>query len=73
LVENKRKKIGDDQLSIPLTMEEVDDLVSRRAAANDSTKTSGLASLLGSRKDMPVQLSNSFADDHVSRIKESDK
>jgi hypothetical protein len=73
LVGKKRKQIGDDLLSIPLTMEEVDELVSRRAAANDSTKMSGLASLLGSRKDMPVQLSNSNADDDVSRIEESNK
>jgi hypothetical protein len=75
LVGTKRNKIGhdDDLLPIPLTMEEVDDLVTRRATANDSTRTSGLASLLGSRKDMPVHLSNSKADDDVLRIEESDK
>ena len=78
-VGNKRKKIVDDNdpSSTPLTMEEVDVIVSRRAAANDTTKTSGLASLLGSRRD-PVPLSNSHAadqdvDQDVARIQESDK
>jgi hypothetical protein len=75
LVGNKRIKIGhdDDPSSVPFTIEEVDELVSRRATANDSTKTSGLASLLGSRKDMPVQLSNSKSGVDVLSIEESDK
>jgi hypothetical protein len=74
-VGNKRKKVVDDNdpSSTPFTRKEVDDIVSRRAAANDTTKTSGLASLLGSRRD-PVPLSNSHADDQdVARIQESDK
>jgi hypothetical protein len=74
-VGKKRKTFLDDNdpLSPLLTMEEIDQLVSRRAAANDTTKTSGLASLLGSRID-PVSLSNSHgADPDVARIQESDK
>jgi hypothetical protein len=38
---------GMDPSFLPLTLEEADELVSRSNAANDSTKTSGLASLLG--------------------------
>jgi hypothetical protein len=74
-VRNKRKKIADDNdpSSTCLTMEEVDELVSRRAAANDTTKTSGLASLLGSRKYLVPLLNSHAAEQDVARIQESHK
>jgi hypothetical protein len=75
LVGNKRQNCAHDNLPLSnlLTTKEVDQLVSRRVAASDSTKTSGLASLLGSRKDLPVHISTSPADHDVGRIEEIDK
>jgi hypothetical protein len=70
---NKRTRFEpyDDPLSIPLSIDEVDLLVNRRAVSNDSTITSGLASLLASRKD-PAPLANS-TDDHEISILETEK
>ena len=70
---NKRARLEqyNDPSSNPLSIEEIDLLVNRRAAANDNTITSGLDSLLASRQDL-VTPANS-KDDHDVAVLETDK
>jgi hypothetical protein len=70
---NKRTRFErcNDPSSIPLSIEEVDVLVNRRAVANDSTIMSGLDSLLASRKIL--SLPATAKDDHDVAILETDK